>query len=312
MPKWDIIDTHVHLCRSEQEGWNARSIEDRWDKGGSLPQLRRFQEEAGISQSWVLNAWPTEAMRQALIARAPEGLSEQRRAAFDEGVREVIRDRCGRKNEWLVSVGASDPDRFVALIGGIDPYFGEDWILDQIRTGVAGGARGVKIISTWGQYYPSDPILESAFSLIEELGLVIVAHSGGMDTHADNVTNTDYALPLQWRPVLEKHPRLKIVMAHLGYMQPLSGYGEATHQQRLDLIADFPNVHFDLSCSFEEGFDEIGVRMVRDIGIERCIWASDWHAHRGIMALQGIMQSLLTDDEKEAILGGNAKRVLGS
>lgn len=310
--RWDVVDTHVHLCRSEQEGWNARSIEDRWDKGGSLPQLRRFIEEAGISQSWVLNAWPTEAMRQALTARAPQGLSEDRRERFEADVREVIRDRCARKNAWLSQLGANEPDLFVPLIGGIDPYFGEEWILDQIRTGVANGARGVKIISTWGQYYPSDPALESAFSLIEELGLVVVAHSGGMDSHAGTVTATDYAMPLQWRPVLQKHPKLKIIMAHLGYLQPLSGYGEETHRQRVELVRDFPNISYDLSCAFEEGFDEIGVEMVREIGVERCIWASDWHAHRGIMALQGIMQSLLSDDEKAAILGGNARRVLAS
>lgn len=58
------------------------------------------------------------------------------------------------------------------------PYFGADWVEDQVVKYHAAGARGVKIISTWGQYYPSDPALERAFAKLEELDMVILAHSG--------------------------------------------------------------------------------------------------------------------------------------
>ncbi|GAA3752944.1 putative TIM-barrel fold metal-dependent hydrolase [Spinactinospora alkalitolerans] len=308
--KWDVVDTHVHLCRTTQEGWNARTIEDRWDRGGDLAQLNRYMAEADVASSWIINAWPTEAMGQAMRARAPQDLSEEDRAALEKRMLEQQRERCDRKNAWLCQVAAANPKKFAALIGGIDPYFGADWVEDQVVKYHAAGARGVKIISTWGQYYPSDPALERAFAKIEELDLVILAHSGGLDGHVGEAEHDDYAFPVQWRPVLERHPKLKVVMAHLGYLQPLTGYGTEMHDQRVQMARDFENVYFDLSCGFEEGFDEVGIESVRQVGVDRCLWASDWHSHRAILGLQGVKRSLLTDDEKAAILGENARRVL--
>ncbi|MDD9207224.1 amidohydrolase family protein [Georgenia sp. 10Sc9-8] len=308
--EFNVIDCHIHLNRSEQEGWNARAIEDRWDRGGSLPQLERYMREASVSAGWIINAWPTEAMRQALKSRAPKSLDEEAEEVLEGRIREVMRGRCGRKNAWLCDVAGKAPEKYAAFLGGVDPYFGTDWIVDQLVQGAAAGARGVKIISTWGQYYPSDPALQAAFEKIEELGLVILAHAGGMDSHASEVHARDYALPVQWRPVLERHPNLKIVMAHLGFLQPLSGYGSETHQQRIELARDFPNVSYDISCGYEEGFDETLIGMIREIGADRVVWASDWHAHRAVLSLQGLKRSLLTEDEKRAILSENAHRIL--
>ena len=168
----------------------------------------------------------------------------------------------------------------------------------------------MKIISTWGQYYPTDPALEDVWKGVEDLNLVVLAHAGGLDGHVSVIKDTDYAMPVVWRPVLEKHPRIRILMAHLGYLQPLTGYGDETQRQRVEMARDFPNVYFDLSCGHEEGFDEDSIRMVRDVGVDRVLWASDWHTHRPLLTIQGIKRSLLDEDEKRAILGGNARKLI--
>lgn len=301
-----VVDCHVHLMRSAQEGWNARTIEDRWDRGGDLAQFLRYTANLGIDGGWLLNAWPTQSMLQGYRERIPVEASGPETEAL---ILEEMRARCSRKNDWLCEVAAEHPGRFAPMIAAIDPYFGADWAVNEVTRCHGNGARGIKMISTWGAYYPHDRRLWPVYERVQELGMVILSHSGGLDSHG-SIDANDYAHPEQWTTVLEAFPRIRLVLAHLGYLQSLAGYGTRTQEQRERLVERFPNVAFDLSCSLEQGMSEALERMIRNVGVERCVWASDWHTHRAAMSLTALMRSNFSDAEKRKILGLNALELI--
>ena len=173
-----IVDTHVHLYRNERQGWQGRAIYDRIDIGGSLEQLLRYMDEAGIAQSWVINAWPTMGLIQAEEARLPAELSEKELEEAKSKAREEVGAKLGRANDWLCSTAAIAQGRLVPLVA-LDPFLGSEWMVKDIEDKYKKGARGVKMICTWGEFYPNDHVMWPAYVKMAELGMVVLAHSGG-------------------------------------------------------------------------------------------------------------------------------------
>ncbi|MFH1480598.1 MAG: amidohydrolase family protein [Pseudomonadota bacterium] len=304
-----VVDTHVHLYRNARQGWLGRAIYDRIDKGGTLEQLLRYMEEAGVDQAWVINAWPTQGLLQAGVARLSDSLSG---GALEKAKAEVKADvgaKLSRANDWLCSTSTIAPGKVVPLIA-LDPFLGSEWMVKDIEDKYRKGARGVKIIATWGEFYPNDRALWPAYETLAGLGMVVVAHSGGSNVLFE-VKGTDYASPRYWDEPLSQFPNLKVVLAHLGYHW-MFGYGEQEQKERLDLVRKYPNVYFDLSQNNEFGYSTFEEEMIREIGVDRVLWASDWHAHRAIMSLEGLKNCGLTEEEKRKILGGNARRLMGA
>lgn len=103
------------------------------------------------------------------------------------------------------------------------------------------GAKGLKVINPRVPY--NDPALEEYWGRAEDLGLVIVAHTGivarqatdrwdRVDTSHMNIINLDG--PCRW------FPNLTIVAAHMG---------NPHHEEASMLIRWHPNLYFDLSGS---------------------------------------------------------------
>ncbi len=308
MPKdYFIVDTHCHLYRTEQQGWQGRAIYDRYDRGGTLEQLLRYMDEAGIDQAWAVNAWPTVGLIQAGEAKLTRGLTGSEMEQARAGVKQDVGAKLNRANEWICAAGTMAPGRVIPFIA-LDPFLGSDWMVKDIEDKHRKGALGVKMIPTWGDFYPDDPVLWPAYARLAELGMVVVAHSGGSNALFE-VKGTEYASPRHWDKALAAFPKLKVVLAHLGYHWMI-GYGRQQQQERLELVRRYPNVYFDLSQNNEYGFTRYEEDMVREIGVDRCVWGSDWHAHKATISLEGFKRSGLSEIEKCKILGENARRLV--
>jgi predicted TIM-barrel fold metal-dependent hydrolase len=301
-----IVDCHCHLYRTEKQGWQGRAINYRWDKGGTSEQLLRCMDELGIDQAWAINSWPTLGLLQAGRAKISKDLSGKELEEAEAGVVEDVRGKLERANEWLSGTAAATGGRFIPFIG-LDPYWGPDWMVGELEDKNKKGAKGVKLIPTWGEFYPNDRRMWPAYAKMAELGMVMLSHSGGSDTLFE-VGKTDYAMPRNWADVLSDFPNLKVVLAHLGYAYG-PAYGPELQKERYALAERFPNVYFDLSWVNEHGYTAFQVNMIRHVGVDRCVWGTDWHAHRSAFGLVGLLQSALTEDEKRKILGENARRL---
>jgi len=145
--------------------------------------------------------------------------------------------------------------------------------------------------------------MRPVYRLCEELGLVVLSHTGSAKG------GEPFAEPRAFAAILERHPRLTVVLAHLG---------GGSWRQTLDLARAFPRVAFDL-CEIIEwtgapgapSAEELG-RLIRQVGPERVLLGTDfpWYDLERTVELVLALPVLATGD-KERILGANAVDLLG-
>lgn len=152
-------------------------------------------------------------------------------------------------------------------------------------------AQGVKLIGElvpymthWNSY--GHPGLIEIAKLAAEKGMV-------MNIHATKAA--DMSL------LAEAVPELKLVVAHL------TGYGE--YEGHLEMLRKYDNVCFDYSA---HGADRDGSlrRTIDFAGKERVLFGTDYPGVGPAADLAAVLHEDLTDDELDAVLAGNAKRLL--
>ncbi|MGH7268732.1 MAG: amidohydrolase family protein, partial [Candidatus Rokuibacteriota bacterium] len=227
------------------------------------------------------------------------------RAAAAPELRETLRERLSRRNRWTLETARSAPGLLPFI--GLDPsVMSPGQMRDELEAAAGAGARGVKLHPVVQRLAPHAPALWPVYELCQELGLAVLFHSGFLGRSEWNA----HARPDAFADVLEAFPGLAVILAHLG-----RGYFD----EAVRLAERFPQVAFDTAAVVTaadvpwrlEGAD--AVALLRRLGIERVCFGSDYpwfdpaaDAAR-VAALPG-----LTDGERAAVLGGNARRLLGS
>jgi len=98
-------------------------------------------------------------------------------------------------------------------------------------------------------------------------------------------------------------PALKLVLAHPGAKL-------LDIQNRIGIVARFPNLHLDISGS---GIDRYGcVRYLIDIaGRTKVLMGSDYHVNNPAVYVHGVLSEPLSEPEKTAVMSGNFLRLIG-
>jgi len=155
-------------------------------------------------------------------------------------------------------------------------------------------SKGVKLLGElvpywfgWQNLYGSKNF-SAILDLAEDLGMIVSIHSmddDGMDK------------------MVKEHPNLTIVGAHPGE------YGD--YERQIKRLGMSENYYLDLSGYglFRQGMLRYGIDKK---GVERFLFGSDYPTCNPAMYIGGVLlDTLITDSEKEAIFSGNAKRLLG-
>jgi predicted TIM-barrel fold metal-dependent hydrolase len=207
-------------------------------------------------------------------------------------------------DEWICAVGAEHPEvlPFVtvnpAVLGATEAAVHIATMADDH------GARGLKLHTIALRAFPAEPALATAFTACAERALPVVAHCGP-DRHG-----AGWALPGAFAPVLERHPDLPLVLAHLG---------GAAWREVTELAAAFPSARFDLSEIVSWSGRAPGAptavelsALIRAIGADRILMGSDfpWYEPGDVAAAVEELPDLGAE-ERAAILGGNAAELLG-
>lgn len=207
-------------------------------------------------------------------------------------------------DEWICAVGAAHPE--VLPFVTVNPaVLSATAAADHIATMAdRHGARGLKLHTIALRAFPAEPALATTFAVCAERGLPVVAHCGP-DRHG-----TGWALPGAFAPVLERHPDLPLVLAHLG---------GAAWRDVAEIATAFPAARFDLSeiASWSGRAPGAPTReelagLIMEIGAGRVLLGSDFPWYEpgdAIAAVEGLPG--LGAAEREAILGGNAAGLLG-
>ena len=194
-------------------------------------------------------------------------------------------------NDLVMAMVERHPDfitGFCFLNAANDPSF----LLDEIeRTVVNGNLSGIKL-EAWVR--ATDPRLDPIMVRAAELNVPVLHHAFYSHQPFRNESNAAEIAHLARR-----HPSVTIIMAHLG---------GAGWRGVMD-IKETPNVLVDTSggppCA------QLIEYAVEQLGAERVIFGSDWPLRDISVAKARVMGANISAEAKDAIMGGNAARVLG-
>jgi predicted TIM-barrel fold metal-dependent hydrolase len=310
------IDTHMHLYRTAAEG---RSVVEDYPvteygtkpgvalsaRAGTVEDGLVALRDAGASHGCVLNAFelPGNPFPPGGARHWPEA------PPFPE-----FADELRAYDDWVCDVGAAHPELlpFVTLHPGVLTAEGS-------AAHVAGladdrGARGVKLHTIGLRLHADDPALQPTLAVCAARRLPVVVHAGP-DRHG-----AGWSRPGAFAPALRAHPGLPLVLAHLG---------GAAWRETAAVAEAFPHALFDL-CEIVawagatggarpelDGWGEAPtpeelVALIRAVGVDRVLFGSDfpWYDPADTVAEVEALPGLGAE-ERAAILGGNAARVLG-
>ena len=233
-------------------------------------------------------------------------------------------------NDRLAEIVATWPKRFVAL--GTVPLQNADLAVAELTRCVKElGFRGVEINSSVNGLDLTDPTLglEKFFARVQELDVVVFMHpigftQGGrlVDHYFNNVIGnpmetTIAASHLIFDGVLQRHPRLKVILPHAGgYLAHYWARMDHAHRARADcrtVIKRAPSSYLAKMYFDTIAFDPAMLRrMVDRYGAEHVLLGTDYPYDMGVDDPVGFIGSVprLGRKERAQIEGGNAARLL--
>jgi predicted TIM-barrel fold metal-dependent hydrolase len=271
-----VTDAHVHVNRFD---------------------LMRPPARALIEQN------PTFALMQRFVADPSAFLEHLDR----EGVRRAwLINYCAKDvmgygwevNPWAAEYAATDLSRLVAT-GGFDPRFdGEGERAAEALHDL--GIRAVKVHPVHQALSSGDARFFPFYEALERLRMPVIVHTGtSRFPGADN----SFADPLAVVPVLERFPRLQVILAH-------GGRPDRT-KEALAMLRRFPNAWLEISgCPPHRLTDYFG-----DLAplASRTLWGSDWPGP-GVPGMRKNVEAFealgLPQAAQEDILHNNADRLI--
>jgi uncharacterized protein len=138
-------------------------------------------------------------------------------------------------NEWSRTFAAQVPE---VLWSGT--FFPEESVRAYVGELVEAGVELFKLHLQVGEFHLDDPLLDDVWGLLEDAGPPILVHAGS------GPVGNDFTGPASMQRLLARHPRLSIVVAHMGAP-------EVAHFLRL--AEDHERVRLDTTMVFTDFFE---------------------------------------------------------
>jgi predicted TIM-barrel fold metal-dependent hydrolase len=218
--------------------------------------------------------------------------------------------------------------------------------LELVRYAVeVGGFLGVKLYPPVGfapfdnvhlrAHLPFAPRLDGALAALyaycEAAEVPITTHASAANEYGLGLHTL--VAPEHWRPVLERHPNLRLNLGHFGHDYGVAAHGApketagAWIYQAAALIERYPNVYADLSNSplvYDAAYAARLVVLLSDVMARypkvkrRLMYGSDWwlssldpDSEAAVAKFRGTFAVLLPPDGVADVMGRNALRFLG-
>ncbi len=239
----------------------------------------------------------------------------------------------GMKTSKLVNDGLAEivdrmPDRFVAF--GTLPLQDADMAVAELERGVGTlGLRGFQILTNVNGGEISDPRLDPFWKRAQELDTLVFLHPNGFtsgERFRDHYFNNVIGNPLEttlavhrliFDGVMERHPDLRVLLAHGGgYLPAYSGRIDHVWGAREDGRANLPQpptaylkrMWLDTVVFTPHQLEHL----VRQHGVGKVVMGTDYPYDMGDYDPVGLVDSVetLSNGDREAIRGGNARELL--
>lgn len=209
-----LFDVHTHFLppRVQAKVW------EQFDAGGPL-----------IGRPWHIRYRGTDQERveqlRALGVRHFSALAYAHRPGMAEFL-----------NDWAFALADEVPECLRSAT-----FFPEEGAEAYVEKRLAGGTDVFKVHVQVGAFDLREPLLDPVWGLLAEAGTPVVIHAGS------GPVGTEFTGPDPLRGVLERHPRLTAVVAHMGSPE---------YHAFFAMVDDFPRVHLDTTMVFTRFFDE--------------------------------------------------------
>ena len=297
-----IIDAHCHIWEEELISTEMRIVIDGIAKqfnidpslllDANAERLIKEMDEAGIDKTVLL------ALDGDFIFSSKLSYKEQ--------------------NNKLAEYINQYPNRFIGF-AGIDPRRGKEAIVELERCIGELGCKGVKLWTLTG-FYPDDLSFFPFYKRVEELGAVVLIHTG----MGPPGTYLKYCQPVYVDKIAVDFPKINFIMAHIG---------DPWTNEAIAVATKNPNVYIDISAWEPQlkrvpfAFFQTLIEAKMTCGIDKILFGTDWPLFNSFLTLKeyvdGIKKMKLpppmkmmglpefTEEEKNKILGENAKKLLG-
>ena len=231
-------------------------------------------------------------------------------------------------NDGTSEFHIAHPDRFVGLIT-LPMLNADDAITELERAARLPGSKGVYMGTNIAGHNLSEERFETIFDKIAELNLPIFLHPGNVIganrlTHYHTINTignpTDTAVAatfLIFSGILDRHPKLEVCLPHAGGTFPIL-IGRIDHgwsvRQECKHLANAPSSYLRRFSYDTIGHANYVMKYLTDlVGYDRVLLGSDFCFDMGHEKPVENVKSYdwLNDQEKRAIIGENACRILG-
>jgi len=271
-----LVDVHVHLLPP--------------------PVMRRVREQFDTAGPLIGHPWPLRYRgdEDELIAHL-RALGVRRFTALPYAHRPGI---AGYLNDWAADLARREPD-----VARSATFYPEDGVDGYVTHLLDDGVEVFKVHVQVGRFDLLDPRLDDVWGPVAEAGTPVVLHAG-----SGPVANR-FTGPGPVRALLDRHPRLVLVLAHLGAPE-YDGF--------VGLAGDFDRVHLDTTMAFTDFFEDLApfpsalLPRLADLG-DRVLLGSDFpnipypYAHQ----LEALERLGLGGDWLRAVCWDNPRRLLG-
>lgn len=272
-----IFDVHTHFLPPRV----MAKVRAQFDTGGEL-----------IGREWPLHYRDTD---EALV-EVLRGFGVRRFSALPYAHKP---DMAEFLNDWA----AGFADRTEGALR-CATFFPEPDVPSYVTKRIDAGTDVFKMHVQVGAFDVRDPLLDGAWGLVEDAATPVVLHAGS------GPVGTEFTGPGPVAELLERHPRLTLVIAHMGAPE----YAEF-HA----LLDRYPRVHLDTTMAFTDFFEGMGAPYPRDLlprlrdAGDRVLFGSDFpnipypYTHQ----VESLERLDLGDDWMRGVLWGNATRLFG-
>jgi predicted TIM-barrel fold metal-dependent hydrolase len=196
------------------------------------------------------------------------------------------------------------------LVTTIDPAAGEARVAEAVdRWGRAPELTAIKLFPGYLPFYPHDRRLDPVYEFAERRHVPVMIHQG--DTlERDGLLK--FARPIEVDEVAVRWPAVQFVLCHLG---------NPWIEETAELVYKNPNVWTDCSGLlarptvpyFREMFRRAQTllhQLLVTVGdADRVLYGSDWPLESIATAVELVATLPIPEDDRERILGGNARRL---
>ncbi|MEC4018899.1 amidohydrolase family protein [Streptomyces sp. H27-D2] len=300
--------TEIEPTETESTETSDLAVIDFW-RGLGLPGLidvhTHFMPERVLAKVWAYfdAAGPLIGRPWPITYRREE--SERLALLRGFGVRaftSMVYPHKAGMAEWLNAWAADFADRTPDCLRTAT-FFPEPGAGGYAREAIEGGARVFKSHVQVGAYEPNDALLDPVWGALSDARAPVVIHCGSGPAPGKHTG------PEPIGRLLARHPRLRLVVAHMGLPE---------YTDFLDLADRYPGVHLDTTMAFTDFTEQVtpfprgALPRLADLG-DRILFGSDFpnipypYAH----ALDALTRLDQDDDWLRAVCHGNAARLFG-